>query len=89
MDEYRYEVAGLHTSTRITAAQGRAGTGRMRERQHAGGIERMRLRKLSRRNSSDEPTAATNRIGLDAAQADRLAQCAKVMANVYDAKLPV
>ena len=53
------------------------------------GIERIRLQKLSRRISKDGLTAATNRIGLDAAEADRLAQCAKVMANVYDAKLPI
>ena len=53
------------------------------------GIERIRLQKLSRRISKDGLTAATNRIGLDAAQADRLAQCAKDMANIQDAKLPV
>ena len=47
-----------------------------------GDFERRRLQKLSRRISIDGPTAATNRIGLDAAQADRLAQCAKDMANI-------
>ena len=46
------------------------------------GIERIRLQKLSRRISKDGLTAATNRIGHDAAQADRLAQCAKDMANI-------
>ena len=46
------------------------------------GIERIRLRKLSRRISKDGPTAATNRIRLDAAQADRLTQYAKDMANI-------
>ena len=55
----------------------------------AGGFKRMRLRKLSRHISRNGPTAATNRICLNAAQADRLAQCAKVMANIQDAKLPV
>ena len=54
-----------------------------------GGFKRMRLRKLSCRISRDGFAAATNRIGLDAAQADRLAQCAKVMANIQDAKLSV
>ena len=53
----------------------------------AGGFKRMRLRKLSRRISRDGPTAATNRICLNAAQADRLAQCAKDVTNVQDAKL--
>ena len=55
----------------------------------AGGIERMRLRKLSRRISRDGPTVATNRIGLNAARAGRLAQCAKDVTNVQDAKLPI
>ena len=53
------------------------------------GIERIRLQKLSRRISKDGLTGATNRIGLDAGQADRLAQCAKDMTNVQDATLPV
>ena len=89
MDVYRYGVAGVYFSTRITTAQGRGDTRTMHERQHAGGNERMRLRKLSRRISRDGPTAATNQIGLDAVQADRLTQCAKDMANVQDAKLSV
>ena len=54
-----------------------------------GGFKRMRLRKLSCRISRDGFAAATNRIGFDAAQADRLAQCAKDMANIQDAKLSV
>ena len=38
-----------------------------------GDFERLRLQKLSSRISTDVLATATNRIGLDAAQADRLA----------------
>ena len=43
MDDYRHGDASVHPSTRITAAQRRAGIGPLRQRQHAGGFKRMRL----------------------------------------------